>query len=154
MAVIKPTIAASLLIGCLMGCEGRTSFFPNSDPALRKVPAEFAADAAKRFPYKLQAPRGGEAVARAQVGYSLNALELVNRSDETWTDCEVWVNGEYVCFIPTVEPGILKTMPFQTLYNDNGKHFPIDNSKPEGLIHKVELYRDGKMYDVTCKLAD
>ena len=57
----------SLLIGSaalLGGCAGRAEIFPNSEPALRHTAAEFAADAAKRFPYKADAPRGGVAAAR------------------------------------------------------------------------------------------
>ena len=36
--------------------------------------AQFAADAAVRHPYKAEVPRGGEAVARSQVGYALDRL--------------------------------------------------------------------------------
>jgi hypothetical protein len=51
-----------------------------------------------------------------------------------------------------MEPGKLKSVPFQALYNGSGQSFPTDNRK--NLINKLELYHDGKMYDVTVKLAD
>ena len=57
-------VAALFVVG---GCAGRPALLPNPDPALDKPSTVFAADAVKRFPYKSDAPRGGEAVARAQV---------------------------------------------------------------------------------------
>src|SRR5256885_14240904 len=89
-----------LLGGCvvvllLIGCAGRTQLIPNSDPALRRTSAQFAADAAKRFPYKADAPQGGNAKGRCQVGYTLNVLEITNLSEEDWNDVEIWVNRAY-----------------------------------------------------------
>lgn len=145
-----------LLIGMMglgvMGCAGRTELLPNKDMSLRKTPAEFAADAAKRHPYPANAEHGGTARARVQVGYVLDRLELVNLSDSTWTDVEVWVNGQYVVFLPQIEPRVLKQIPFRALYNDQGHHFPLSsgdwlNRKPV-MVEKVELHRDGKLYDV------
>ena len=60
-------LVALLLVGCA-GCAGRPSLIPNADKSLRRTSAQFAADAAKRHPYKSDAPRGGEAVGRAQIG--------------------------------------------------------------------------------------
>lgn len=134
------------------GCAGRASLIPNPDPALRKSSAEFAADAVKRFPYKSDAPRGGEAIARSQVGYTMNRLEMRNLSDEDWHDVEIWVNEQYVVFLPTMEKDALKRIPFQMLYNDQGHYFPVDNSKV--LVRKVEVYRNGTMYTIPNVLAD
>src|SRR3954471_21023395 len=66
------------LISVLGGCQGTVSLFPNADPALRKTPAEFAADAAKRQPFKADAPRGGEAAGRAEVNYAGDVLQVSN----------------------------------------------------------------------------
>lgn len=142
-------LATTLL---LAGCADRPSILPNSDPNLRKTNAQFAADAAKRFPYKSDAPRGGPAEARAQVGYTLDQIEIVNLSKEPWADVEVWVNQKYVVFIPLMQPGVLKKLDFEMLFDDKGASFPTDNSKV--LVNKVEIYRGGKMYDVTVKLGD
>jgi hypothetical protein len=131
------------------GCSGRTSLVPNSDPKLRRSSAEFAADAAKRE-YRADAPRGGEAPARAQVAYMLDRIEMVNLSDEDWQDCEVWVNGAYVVHVPRMEKGKLKRLDFQMIFNDQGKYLPLDKC----LVKTVELYRDGKMYHVPLQLAD
>jgi hypothetical protein len=142
-------VTALFVVG---GCAGRPALLPNPDPTLDKPSTVFAADAVKRFPYKSDAPRGGEAVARAQVGYTLNRLDIVNLSDEDWSDVEVWVNQGYVVHVPLMKAHELKRLNFQMLYNDNGQYFPVDNSKV--LVKSVELYRDGKMYTVPVQLAD
>jgi hypothetical protein len=136
----------------LVGCAGRTELIPNSDPALRRTPPEFAADAAKRHPYKADAPRGGEAAARAQIAITADRIEVANLSDQDWTDVELWVNQDYVVFIPVMQAGKLKSVPYQALYNGYGQSLPTDNRKVP--INKVELYHDGKMYNVGLQLAD
>ena len=42
------------------GCAGRAEILPNSDPALRRSAAKFAADAARRPPYHADPTRAGE----------------------------------------------------------------------------------------------
>jgi len=143
----------SAVVGILTGCAGRAEIFPNSEPALRKTAAEFAADAAKRFPYKADAPRGGT-VNRAQVGYSVNKIEIENLGDADWDDVEVWVNKSYVVWLPKLKarPGKVTAIPFQAVFNQDGHSFPTDNRKT--LVNTVEVFTGGKMFDVTTKLAD
>jgi len=107
-----------LSMAVLAGCKARPSLVPNSDPMLRKTNAEFAADAKKRHPYPADATKGPEAVARAQVGYDRNKIELANLSNEDWKDVDVWVNGAYVVHLPRVEKGKLKTINFPMLYKE------------------------------------
>src|SRR4051794_40003928 len=145
------TIGSLAVFLILAGCAGRPSLIPNSDKNLRRTSAQFAADAAKRHPYKSNAPRGGEAVARAEVGYMLKQITIANLSQEAWNDVEVWVNQKYVVALPAMEPGKLKTINFQMLYDDQGNYFTTDNKQ---MVDKVELFRDGKMYDVKVKLGD
>jgi hypothetical protein len=141
------------LIGLMVGCAGRPSVLPNPDPNLRKSSAQLAADAAKRSPYKSDAPRGGEAPARAQVGYWADRVELANLSNSEWTDVEVWVNKKYVCYVPTMpSKGQVAVLFFQMLFDDSGNSFPTDNNKTR--VESVELYMDGKMFDVKTALAD
>jgi hypothetical protein len=134
------------------GCAQRPPMLLANDPALRKPSVELAADAVKRFPYKADAERGGEAVGRAQVGYSLNVIEILNRSDMDWTDVEVWVNKSYVVFLPKIETGKLKRIPFLALFNDAGKNFPTNNK--EARVQTVEVFHGGKMYELKVQLAD
>lgn len=143
-----------LLAGLIVGCAGRPEILPNSDKTLRKTSAQFAADAAKRHPYKADAPRGGEIAGRAQVGYMLDWLEVVNLSDTDWTDVEIWVNKKFVVAVNLMEKGAqrVKRFPFQMIFDDGGNSFPTDNNKIR--IETVEIYKEGKMYDVTTKLAD
>jgi hypothetical protein len=140
----------AILLAVLTGCLGRPQLFPNSDKNLQKTSTAFAADAAKRFPYKLDAPRAGEAQARAQVGYMSDVFEIVNVSDTDWENVEVWINQQYVVFLPTMESQTLKHMTFHMIYNDKGQNLPTNKYQ----IEKVELLRDGKMYDVKLQLAD
>jgi hypothetical protein len=147
-------LCISLLLGSMglfTGCAGRAEIFPNSDKDLRHTAAEFAADAAKRFPYKADAPRGGTAIGRAQVGYMVKKLEIENQGDADWDNVEIWVNKSYVVFLPKLKAreGKVTAIPFQALFNDQGHYFPLGN-----LINTVDVYYGGKMYDVKLQLAD
>ena len=144
-------VLGAALVG---GCTTTPQLLPNSDPSLRKGVGEFAADAAKRQ-YKPDAPRGGEIAGRAQVGTWSDVLEVANLSDTDWDDVEIWVNKKYVLHVPKVEKsssGKLVHATFRMLYDDAGHHFPTDNRKTR--IEKVEIFKDGKMYDMKIQTAD
>lgn len=149
---IVAAVAVAAAIALAAGCSGRPSIVPNPDPNLRKASAQFAADAASRHPYKADVPRGGEAIARSQVGYTLDRIDLVNLGQEPWKDVELWVNQKYVVHLPKVEPNTLKIIQFQMLFDEKGNYFPTNNSKV--LVSKVEVYKDGKMFDVPVRLGD
>jgi hypothetical protein len=150
----KYVIAAVCGAGLLAGCAGRPSLVPNSDPNLRRTSAQFAADAAKRHPYKSDAPRGGEALGRAEYDLVFGTLQVLNYSDEDWDDVEIWVNRKYVCWLPKVEKGKqrVKTINFQMLYDEAGNYFWTNGGKTP--IQEVELYRNGKIYTVPTFLQD
>lgn len=151
-------LLALVSLACVAGCAGRPSLIPNPDKALQKTATEFAADAAKRHPYKADAERGGQALARAEVDYVVDKVRIVNLSDVEWTDVELWVNGTHVVFLPRMEPKVSKTIDFQMLYDDKGQWFPTSNGKLLNrepiVVNKVELYRDGKLYDVRVGHAE
>ena len=146
--------AALLACGFLVGCEGRPSLVPNSDPALQRTSTQFAADAAHRFPYPAAAPREGDAKGRVEVDLMLGTLQLLNYSNEDWTDIDIWVNQSYVCHLPKISRSKEKveTINFQMLYNNSGDFFWTDGGKAP--IKQVEIYRDGKLYRVPLALAD
>lgn len=151
---LRSRIPASLLAvasaaSLLTGCQGRPTLFPNPDPSLRKTSTQLAADAARRFPYKADAPHAVESSARAQVAYSLNRLEVLNFSDEDWSDVEVWVNRKYVCHVPKMESRKLKEVHFPMLYDETGAYFPFDNKQTR--VETVEIFRDGTMYALIVK---
>jgi hypothetical protein len=137
------------------GCS-RTppALIPNNDRSLRKTAREFAADAKTRQPYKADAPKAGTAVARSQVGYSADQVEVVNLSDETWNDVEVWVNQRWVCHIPQMKPRDLKVINFRMLYDDKGQSFPMSNNREGTRVDKVEVLWAGQIYNVPVALAD
>jgi hypothetical protein len=149
---LRSLLLGATLLTIFAGCAGRPQILPNQDKALRKTSAEFAADAAKRHPFKADAPSGGVIAARAQVGYMADVLDVANLSDTDWNNVEVWVNKAYVVHIPLMEKQKLKHLTFQMLFNDSGQSFPINNQTVR--IESVQLYMDGKMFDVTTKLAD
>lgn len=138
----------------LAGCAGRPSLFPNSDPNLQKTSAQFAADAAKRHPYKADAPRGGDALGTAEYDLTFAHVQILNYSEEDWDNVEVWVNHKYVCWVPKIEKGKqrVKTLPFQMLYDGEGNYFWTDHGKNP--VQEVELYRNGKLYTIPAKMAE
>lgn len=148
-----------LLLAGAVGCRDAdrpTSLIPNSDPALRKTKREFSADALKRHPYHAGTPRGGKAHGGATVDYELNTLQLANFTPEDWRDVEVWVNGQWVVFVPLI-PGkaaTAKTIDFTMLYDPMARPFPAENRTKETMVRKVEIYRDGKMYELAGLTAE
>ena len=147
-------VSAALAAG---GCAGRPSLIPNKDEALRKTSTQFAADAAKRS-YKSDAPKAGEAPARAEVDYTLKELRIGNLSPDDWTDVEVWVNQKYVVYLPSLPKQNkgegYRHLNFQMFYDNQGEYFPVNVFRSKERIEKVEVYRDGKIFAVPVALAD
>jgi len=152
---MKRAVCLSAVLGMsfFAGCNQPT-LIPNTDPNLRRTSTQFAADAAKRHPYKADAPQGGEALANAQYDLTFSTISLLNYSTEDWTDVEVWVNRKYVCWLPLIEKGKVrvKTINFSMLYDADGNSFSTDGGKNP--VQAVEILRSGKMYAVSTKLAD
>lgn len=138
------------------GCSGRPSLLPNTDPKLRKTSAQFAADAAKRHPFNTALPGGGAARGRAQVGYGMDRVQVVNLSSENWDNVELWINRKFVVFVPRIPAGgqRAKTLDFQMFYDDRGHHFPVDNRIAERMIEQLEMVRGGQVYTIPVRLAD
>ena len=145
-----------LVLPALAGCSGRPSLLPNSDPALRKTSAQFASDAAKRGAFNADLPDGGEAKGRAQVGYGLDTVQVVNLSGEDWDNVELWINRQYVVFVPRIAARSqrAKTLNFQMFYDDKGHYFPVDNNSPNRMVRKLEMVRGGQVYRIPFTLAD
>jgi hypothetical protein len=137
-------------LALLVGCEGQIPLLINSDADLRQPAAAFAADAAKRH-YESDAPSGGTA-GRAQYGLMLQQLDLANLSRQDWTDVEVWINKAYVVHVPTIVHQGSRTLPFRMFYNSAGQSF--DTNGGDRPLTLVQIFRDGKMYDVTTNLAE
>jgi len=146
--VIFLALAAS---AALVGCDGQPALLPNSDTSLRKSSAMFAADAAKRH-YPADAPRAGEAAARADYEPMIKQIDVVNLSDTDWEGVELWLNSKYVVFVPKMEKGMNKVINYQMLFDDDGHHFDSDNGKNP--VQKLELVREGKVYSVPLQLQD
>lgn len=155
MNIRRELIATGVVLcGLLAGCEGRPTLFPNSDPALQKTSTQFAADAAKRFPYPTQADRAGAAQGRAAVDLMLDQIEILNYSDEDWKDIDIWVNQLYVCHVPLIAKGKQKveTIAFAMLYDAKGNYFSTNGGKNP--VNRVQVFRNRKLYDIPVRLAD
>jgi hypothetical protein len=152
-----PEIACFLGVvacGLLAGCEGRPALMPNSDPAMNRTSTQFAADAARRFPYPQSGPRGKTAAGRAEIDLMLTRLQILNSSDEDWNEVDIWVNQSYVCHVPSIPKGKQKveTVEFTMLYNMSGHYFTTDGGKTP--ITLVEMRKDGKLCQIPLVLAD
>ena len=150
--IITSTLAIVVVSG-LVGCAGRVSILPNSDKTLNRTPAQFASDAAKRS-YPADLPDGGPAEARAWVAYDANNIQILNNSEEDWSDVEIWVNQKYVVCAPRIEAGKkrVKTLTFMMLYDDQGNPFPTDNRKQ--MIESLELVKADTKYTIPLAMAD
>jgi hypothetical protein len=140
--------AAILLVGCQ---DAVSLVVPNPDLALRKPHAAFAADAAKRQ-YEAQAPRALDEDFRADYALMMRQVDLANISDRDCSNVEVWINGQYVVFCPTFQGKTDKTLRFAMFYDHNGHAFDTDGGKNP--IERLQVYRDGMMYDVVNHVAD
>ena len=146
------SLIAVLSVALLAGCAGRPSLLPNSDKDLRKTSVAFAADAAKRT-YPASAPHGTEAQAQASVDHGFgNKIDVINLSDENWSNVELWVNEKYVVFIPNWPSRRMEQINFQMLYDREGGSFPTNNKSIR--VEKIEIFKDGKLQTVPAKLAD
>ena len=138
-----------IMLMLLTGCQDTVSMIPNPDPELQKTRTEFARDAIARQ-YNADAPRGGKIKGGATVDYSDNVLHVANFTSEDWKDVEVWVNGQWVVFVPSIPKNAetSRRLNFEMMYDRMGRHFPIDNTDEETMVKKVEIFRDGKMYEL------
>lgn len=152
MRLLTLSIAAVLTVGLLTGCvEGRSRVAPNRDRSLRLKDKAFAADAKARV-YPATAPQAGIAPMRAEVDYSLKLINLVNLGDTQWDNSELWVNGQYVCYLPHIETRVEKTLNFQIFFDATGASFPTSYNIAQ--VKKVELFHDGSLYTVPLHLAE
>lgn len=144
----------ALAIAMLAGCEGRPALIPNSDPALNKTSTQFAADAAKRFPYPGNSARTGDAPGRAEIDLMMAQLQVLNSGDDDWKDVDIWVNATYVCHVPLIPKGKLtvKTIAFGMLFDARGNSFSTEGGKNP--VNRVEVARNGKLYAIPMRLAD
>jgi hypothetical protein len=138
-----------------IGCSGQVSMVPNSDKSLRKTPAQFAADAVARHPFPSDLVEAGDANGQARVDYQFDTVQVVNLSDEDWTNVDVWADRTHVVNVPTLAGGGKRatTLHFQMMFDAQGNHYPINNYAAERQIRRLEVVRDGKVYQIPLNLA-
>lgn len=150
MAGVVVAAATAAVGGAGGGCAAQPSLLPNPDPALRRTVAEFRADAATRS-YPAEAPRGRGLEARSQIGYMAKRVDVANLSQQDWQNIEVWVNRRYVVFLPRIERGTLRSIPFTALFDREGNHMPTDSRT--FVVETVEVLLDGQLYDIKVTVA-
>jgi hypothetical protein len=138
------------------GCN-EPGYYPNQDPALRKPKPALRADATQRL-YPAEASRVKGLAIRAQIGYMARTVDVANLTDQDFANVEIWVNGQYVCYLPKMEKGVLKSIPWDALYDREGKHPPTEGPAARAfVVNTVELYTDmgngAKLYDVPVSVA-
>jgi hypothetical protein len=151
MATVCGGFVIVALILALGGCstDGQPTLIPNSDANLRKSSAEFAADAAKRQ-YEADAPQEKQTIARAQYNLMERQFDLANLTNSDWHNIEVWVNQKYVVMVPEWTRNTAKALNFELFYDAEGHHFKTHfGGNP---VKSLQIYQDGKMYDVVATL--
>lgn len=138
------------LLGSAGGCEETPGYYPNQDLTLRRPVKEIRADAAQRI-YPVDAAKVKNLPVRARIGYMAKTVDVVNLTDTDWTDVEVWVNGQWVCHLPRMEAGVLKSIPWNAFYDREGKSLPRESQS--FVVSQVEVYMGGKLYAVPITIA-
>jgi hypothetical protein len=142
-----------IIVGLLVlpGCmgDGQPTLLPNADANLRKTSTQFAADAAKRS-YEADAPKAGVPLARAEYNLTERQFDVANLTSMDLKNVEFWVNQKYVVNIPEFAPNSGKTLNFELFYDSDGHHFATDHGNNP--IRSLQMYQDGKMYDVVATL--
>lgn len=152
--LMKPFTALPIVaLFVIVGCQQNAVILPNSDSSLNKPAKAFQEEAIAHFPYPADLPRGGELPARAEIGYMVDVITLVNYSKQDWSDVELWVNKQYVLpmamLAATAEGSKATRIPFKIIYDDRGQHFPSSGAT----VDTLELKLNGKMYDVPKQIG-
>ncbi|HTW94497.1 MAG TPA: hypothetical protein VMD30_06880 [Tepidisphaeraceae bacterium] len=134
----------------LLACDSMY-VFTNSDAALRKSPTQFAADAAKRH-YEADALTTEDSGARAQYDLTIRSINITNLTDSDWSDAEIWVNHQYVVYLPSFEGRTDKTISFGMFFDQSGNKFDTEGGRNP--LKSLEIFRDGKMYSVPFSLTE
>lgn len=143
-------VACSLgLCSLMLGCVENAVLIPNSDSTLNKKAIDFATEAKASFPYPAELQKSRETMARAEVGYMWNVINLVNFSGSDWERVEIWLNGQYVLPLAKLETSTNKRLPFKMFYNEQGTYFPLGGT----MIDKIEIKHDGVMYEVPMQIG-
>ena len=143
-------LASLSLLAWSGGCaSGSNSLLPSKDKNLCKPKKELLAEAAQRS-FPAEATSQGEAPMRAEIDYGLRVINIVNLSEQSWNNVQVWVNGEYACQVTALPVKRQVGVNFEVLYNKQGQQAPLSGV----WVNKAQLVADGKVYDLKLHLAD
>lgn len=77
-------------------------------------------------------------------------FDVANLSDSDWQNVEVWVNQKYVVDVPDFNKFSGERLNFELFYDQDGHHFETDRGANP--VRSLQIYHDGKMYDVVATL--
>jgi hypothetical protein len=138
------------LLASMAGCTNRPTLVPNEDPALNQKPEVLAQAAAQKFPYPAEMPISPNPLpVRAELGYWVNEISLLNFGDADLDNVDVWVNQTHVVGPLKLESKKVKKIPFEVFYDAMGKRFPRDGVR----IESLQLRIDDVMHKVPTQLG-
>jgi hypothetical protein len=143
-------LAFAAMSVAVVGCRETPGLLRNQDPVLRQPKTVLRADAARRT-YPSEAARVQGLAARSQIGYMAKTVEVANLSDADWDSVEVWVNKQYVVFLPKIEARALRAIPFDAMYDQSGQHLPTESRT--FVVETVEVFMGGKLYDIKVTVS-
>ncbi len=148
----RSVLLASVSMACvvLAGCESRPTLVPNEDPALNRPAEQLAADATKKFPYPADLALSPNPLPiRAEIGYWINEISLVNYGDADLESVDIWINQTHVIGPLKLQAKKVRKLPFEVFFDAMGKRFPRDGVR----ITSLEIRIDDVMHKVTTQLG-
>tara|TARA_B100002052_G_scaffold279186_1_gene286204 strand:- start:25 stop:504 length:480 start_codon:yes stop_codon:yes gene_type:complete len=115
--------ALLLLLAGLSGCNA-----PNFNPKLATRP----------YPYELHTID----VLPIQVFRDGTHIEIVNSTDQSWTDATIWVNQRYAAVLDSLEPGQRVSMDLFSFRDDIGEQFRAGGllrTRPAAKVELIEI---------------
>ncbi len=147
-SVVLASLGAAGLL--LAGCTSRPTLVPNEDPALNRPAEQLAADAIKKFPYPAELAVSPDPIpVRAEIGYWINEISLVNYGDTDLDNVDIWINQTHVVGPLKLESKKVRKLPFEVFFDAMGKRFPRDGVR----ITSLELRIDDVMHKVPTQLG-
>lgn len=148
----RSVLLASLGVASLLvaGCTSRPTLVPNEDPALNRPAEQLAADAIKKFPYPADLAISPDPIpVRAELGYWINEISLVNYGDADLDNVDIWINQTHVVGPLKLQAKKVRKLPFEVFFDAMGKRFPRDGVR----ITSLELRIDDVMHKVPTQLG-
>ncbi len=147
--------AAFLLLAAMLGGCGYISEMklPFITPTGKKLDAPQAGPKPAAYPVDLPIAEPLD-IEVIRVG---NAIELDNRSTQTYAEAQIWLNHAYGAVLKNLPIGRSSQFNLESFINEYGELYPVGYFlKPERdrKLVMADLVIDGKIHKLTVRLAD